>query len=80
MSPKGPLASLAREQVRSSKGSSVLDVAMEAQELGILHYLVIEKGVSIMDYKNLFVALRTFEATLRHLPVRFRSIARNSNG
>jgi len=80
MSPKGPLASLAREQVRSSKGSSVLDVAMEAQELGILHYLVIEKGVSIMDYKNLFVALRTFEATLRHLPVRFRSTARNSNG
>jgi hypothetical protein len=41
---------------------------MEAQELGILYYLIIEKGVSVMQYRNLRVALRTLEATLLHLP------------
>jgi len=62
-------------QVLSSKGKSVLDLAMEAQELGILYYLIIEQGVSVMQYRNLRVALRTLEATLLHLPAHLRETA-----
>jgi len=60
------------EQVVTSKGKSVLDLAMEAQELGILHFLIIEKGINVLQYRNLKVALRTLEATLRHLPEHLR--------
>lgn len=56
------------EQVLTSLGKSVLDLAMETQELGVLHYLIIEKGENIKEYKNLDVALRTLETSLRHLP------------
>ncbi len=73
--PTGPLAPLINEQVITLKGKSVLDIAMEAQELGILYFLIIEKRVNIMRFKNLNVALRTLEATLRHLPERLRSTA-----
>ena len=52
----------------SPRGKSVLDLAMESAELGILHFLIIEKGVNIMQYKNLMVALRTLKATIQHLP------------
>jgi len=60
------------EQVVTSKGKSVLDLAMEAQELGILHFLIIEKGINVLQYRNLKVALRTLEATLRYLPEHLR--------
>jgi hypothetical protein len=59
--------------VLSSQGKSVLELAMEAQELGILYYLIFERGVSVTHCRNLQVALRAFEAALRHLPERLKS-------
>jgi hypothetical protein len=59
---------IGNEQIVTSRGKSVLDLAMESAELGILHFLIIEKGVNIMQYKNLMVALRTLKATIQHLP------------
>lgn len=61
-------ASMGNEKVVTSRGKSVLDLAMESSQLGILHFLVIEKGVNILEYKNLMVALRTLKTTLNHLP------------
>eukprot|EP00979_Chaetoceros_neogracilis_P004319 scaffold765_cov151-Chaetoceros_neogracile.AAC.18 len=68
-------ACVGNDPVLSSKGKAVLDLAMEAQELGILYYLIIEKGVSVMQYRNLRVALRTLEATLLHLPAHLTETA-----
>ena len=60
------------ELVVTSKGKSVLDISMESSELGILHFLIIEKGVNVMLYKNLAVALRTLKNIMHHLPGRLR--------
>mmetsp|Transcript_2498 Transcript_2498/g.4673 ORF Transcript_2498/g.4673 Transcript_2498/m.4673 type:complete len:416 (+) Transcript_2498:112-1359(+) len=60
------------QHVLSSQGKTVLDLAMEAQELGILYYLIFERGISVMQCRNLPVALRAFEAALRHLPDRLK--------
>ncbi len=62
----GPI--IGNEQIITSKGKSVLDLAMESVQLGILHFLVVEKGVNIMQYKNMNVALRTLELAINHLP------------
>jgi hypothetical protein len=56
------------ENVLTLQEKSVLDLAMETQELGILYYLIIEKKVNVMQYRNLNVTLRAFVAALRHLP------------
>mmetsp|Transcript_699 Transcript_699/g.1112 ORF Transcript_699/g.1112 Transcript_699/m.1112 type:complete len:476 (-) Transcript_699:81-1508(-) len=63
------------EKVVSSRGKSVLDLAMEAQNLGILHYLIIEQGVSVMQYRNMRVALRTLETALIHIPAHLKETA-----
>ena len=60
------------ELVVTSKGKSVLDISMESSELGILHFLIIEKGVNVMLYKNLAVALRTLKNIMHHLPESLR--------
>lgn len=61
------------KHVLTSQGKTVLELAMEAQELGILYYLVIERGVSVLQCRNLHVALRAFETALRHLPERLKT-------
>jgi len=63
------------EKVVSSRGKSVLDLAMEAQHLGILHYLIFEQGVSVMQYRNMRVALRTLETALLHIPAHLKETA-----
>jgi hypothetical protein len=63
------------EKVVSSRGKSVLDLAMEAQHLGILHYLIFEQGVNVMQYRNMRVALRTLETALLHIPAHFKETA-----
>ena len=60
------------EPVVTSKGKSVLDLSMESSELGILHFLIIEKGVNVMQYRNLAVALRTLKNIIHHLPESLR--------
>lgn len=60
------------DPIITSRGKSVFDLAMESSELGILHFLIVEKGVNVMQYKNLMIALRTLKATIHHLPEHLR--------
>ena len=64
----GILTMNSNEKIVTSKGKTVLDLAMECQELEILHFLVVEKGVSVLQYKNMRVALKTLEAILQSIP------------
>jgi FYVE zinc finger/Zinc finger, C3HC4 type (RING finger) len=55
--------------IRTSKGRSVLNIAMDNHlKIGILRYLVIECGVSLYEAKDLHAALRSLEAALTALP------------
>ena len=52
----------------TSKGRSVLGIAMESMKVDIMRYLVVECGVSIYENKDLRSALAALEATLTALP------------
>lgn len=65
----GILAIIGNEEIVTARGKSVLDLAMEATELEILRYLVVQKNLNIYQCKNLRVVLKTLNAALKHIPV-----------
>ncbi|KAL3809538.1 hypothetical protein ACHAXA_010046 [Cyclostephanos tholiformis] len=48
--------------LKTSKGRSVLDIGMASHNVGILRYLINEKGVSVYEVEDLEVALGAVEA------------------
>jgi hypothetical protein len=48
--------------LRTSKGRSVLDIAMKSRDVGILRYLINEKDVSVSEVDDLELALGAVEA------------------
>jgi len=52
----------------TSKGRSVLDIAVSRQHVDMLRYLVVERGVSILGIKDLHTALLTLNTVLHRLP------------
>jgi len=48
--------------IKTSKGRSVLDIAMKSQDNGILRYLINEKDVSVYEVEELELALGAVEA------------------
>lgn len=56
---------LADELITTSKGRSVLEIAMANQSVEILRYLVCEKGIGFDGIRDLNVALNALEAVLK---------------
>ncbi|CAB9497957.1 expressed unknown protein [Seminavis robusta] len=54
--------------ILTSKGRSVLTIAMSGLKIDILRYLVIERDVSVYESKDLKSSLRALEAALQALP------------
>mmetsp|Transcript_16837 Transcript_16837/g.21295 ORF Transcript_16837/g.21295 Transcript_16837/m.21295 type:complete len:446 (+) Transcript_16837:3-1340(+) len=59
---------IGNEPILTSKGSSVLSLAMETHLLDFQKYLIVDKKVNIFEYTNLRVALRNLAFSLHHLP------------
>ena len=53
------------ELITTSKGRSVLEIAMVSQNVDILRYLVNEKSIEVSGVKDLSVALKALEAVLK---------------
>eukprot|EP00566_Odontella_aurita_P013387 CAMPEP_0113542786 /NCGR_PEP_ID=MMETSP0015_2-20120614/9804_1 /TAXON_ID=2838 /ORGANISM="Odontella" /LENGTH=455 /DNA_ID=CAMNT_0000442889 /DNA_START=104 /DNA_END=1471 /DNA_ORIENTATION=+ /assembly_acc=CAM_ASM_000160 len=58
----------ANRSLLTSKGRSVLDIAVSKQHVDVLRYLVVERGVSILGIQELRTALLTLDTVLRRLP------------
>jgi hypothetical protein len=56
--------------ILTSKGRSVLIIAMNNLKIDILRYLVVEKNVSVFECKDLSLSLRALEAALVSVPTR----------
>lgn len=54
--------------IQTSKGRSVLSIAIDRLKVDILRYLVVENGISIFEAKDLTTSLRALEASLMALP------------
>jgi hypothetical protein len=54
--------------ILTSKGRSVLSIAIDRLKVDILRYLVVECGVSIFEAKDLQTSLRALESALMALP------------
>lgn len=54
--------------ILTSKGRSVMTIAMSGLQIDILRYLVIERDVSVYEAKDLKSSLRALEAALQALP------------
>lgn len=54
--------------VMTSKGRTVLSIAMDGLRVDILRYLVVDRNVSIFQVKDLETSLRALEAVLLNLP------------
>ena len=54
--------------ILTSKGRSVMTIAMGSLQIDILRYLVIERDVSVHESKDLKTSLRALEAALQALP------------
>lgn len=54
--------------LQTSKGRSVMDIAMEMKNVGILKYLVNERGVSVHEVKDLALVLGALESMIKAFP------------
>jgi hypothetical protein len=54
--------------ILTSKGRSVLNIAMHGLKVDIVRYLVVNKGVSVYEVKDLQLSLRALEAILLAFP------------
>ena len=54
--------------LKTSKGRSVIDIAMKTQHVGILRYLINEKNVSVYDVEDIELALGALEALVKAWP------------
>lgn len=55
----------ADEMITTSKGRTVLDIAMASKNVDIIRYLVNDKGIDIYSIKDLNIALSALEAVLK---------------
>jgi hypothetical protein len=58
------------QPVMTSKGRSALSIAMNAVDVDMMHYLVVERNVPIYETTDLTVSLRALQAVLLALPQR----------
>jgi len=63
----------------TSKGRSVMSIAMEDNQINILRYLVVEKKMSIFETKDLNLALGTLDSVLKSPDPQSDMIADYSN-
>jgi hypothetical protein len=66
--------------IQTSRGRSVLSIAIGRLKVDILRYLVVECGVSIFEAKDLQTSLRALEASLMALPRTAEHIPRTPAG
>lgn len=59
----------------TSKGRSVTDIAMETKHIGILRYLVKERGVSVHEVKDLGLVLGALEAIIMEFPEEIEDVS-----
>lgn len=52
----------------TSKGRSVLHIAMNGRKVDIIRYLVVDKGIPVYEMKDLHLSLRALEAVLLAFP------------
>jgi len=57
-----------KQPLLTSEGRSALNLAMSTQQVYILRYLVLEKGMSLYETKSLRIALLNLEKALEELP------------
>jgi len=60
--------------LKTSKGRSVIDIAMKTQHVGILRYLINEKNVSVYDVEDIDLALGALEALVKAWPEDVESV------
>lgn len=65
---KGKYEEDALPTIQTSKGRSVMDIAMEMKNVGVLKYLVNERGVSVYEVKDLALALGALESVINAFP------------
>ena len=65
---KKPRRGTRESMITTSSGRHVLSIAIERLKVDIMHYLVVDKGVSIYEANDLEPSLRALEATLIALP------------
>lgn len=54
--------------LKTSKGKTILDLAMESEDCAILRYLVKEKDLSVFEVKDLDIVLRAMDAFIKEGP------------
>ena len=54
--------------LKTSKGKSILDLAMESKDFGILRFLVKEKELSVFEVKDLDIVLGALETLIKEEP------------
>ncbi len=54
--------------LKTSKGKSILDLAMESKDSGILRFLVKEKDLSVFEVKDLDIVLKAMDTLLKEEP------------
>jgi len=65
--------------LKTSKGRSVIDIAMKTQHVGILRYLINEKNVSVYDVEDIDLALGALEALVKAWPEDVESVEELDN-
>lgn len=55
--------------LKTSKGRSVMDLALKTQHVGILRYLINDKNASVYEVKDLELALGALNAMVKAMPV-----------
>ncbi len=54
--------------LKTSKGKTILDLAMESKDCAILRFLVKEKDLSVFEVKDLDIVLRAMDALIKEEP------------
>ena len=65
--------------ILTSKGRSVLNIAMTSLQVEVLRYLVVDKSVSVFEIKDLALSLRALEAVLVAVPAPAASLQTSDN-
>lgn len=55
--------------ITTSKGRSVLDMAVASHDIDIVRYMVVEKNISILKYRDIGSALATLDNALRRITI-----------
>lgn len=61
------------DQIRTSKGRTILEIAMSRQHSDIVRYLVNEKNISIYGIKDIQISLAALEGILKTFPTQQNS-------